>query len=128
MKIKNDFITNSSSVSFCVWGVCLDFCDITEDITKKLYVYVEAKGNFESYTKNKNSQYDDIREFCRNNDFDFTARGDMFCISYVIFGKSPSKMRGDQTLDEFKSEIREKLKIIGINKEPEFILTSWEDR
>lgn len=128
MKIKNDFITNSSSVSFCVWGTYLDFLEITEDIAKKLYLYVGAIGNFESYLKNKNSQYDDVKEFCRNNDFDFTARGNMFCISYVILGKSPEKMRGDQTLDEFKNEIKEKLKIIGINKEPEFILTSWEDR
>lgn len=128
MKVKNDFITNSSSVSFCVWGTSLDFCDITTDIAEKLYAYVGCTHDFELYFKNKNSQYDDIREFCRNNDFDFTARGNMFCISYVIIGKSPEKMRGNQTLDEFKNEIKEKLKIIGINKEPEFILTSWEDR
>jgi len=128
MKIKTSFVTNSSSVSFCVWGTYLDFCDITKDIAEKLYKYVGGIGNIELYFKNKNSQYDDIREFCRNNNFDFIEKGDMFSTSYIIFGRSPEKMRGDQTLDEFKNEIKEKLKIIGINKEPEFILTSWEDR
>lgn len=128
MKIKSNFVTNSSSVSFCVWGTHLDFCDITRDIAEKLYNYVGAKNNFELYLKNKNSQYDDLREFCHNNDLDFTARGNMFCISYVIIGKSPEKMKGNQTLDEFKEEIRDIFKIIGIETEPIFVLTSWEDR
>lgn len=128
MKIKNDFITNSSSVSFCVWGIYLDFLEITEEIARKLHEYFKHIRDFELYKNTKESLFEDLRIFCNENDLDHISRGNMFQTSYLICGISPEKMRGNQTLNEFKNEIREKLKIIGINKELEFILISWEDR
>lgn len=93
MKKKLDFVTNSSSTAFCVWGVCIPFSE-------------QKKINNERLEE---LEYDsDIRLQ--------SGEGDG-----MMYGVSPNMMKPNQTLNEFKQEISELLKEIGLDVEIEDI-------
>lgn len=45
MKIRNGFVSNSSSSSFIVFGVAYDYSDIPEETYNKIVEYVKGKNN-----------------------------------------------------------------------------------
>lgn len=88
MKLKLDYVTNSSSTSFCVWGVVLS--------------YEEAK----SFDGDK---YEEMWSYLDEKGFRYGETNGM------AFGISPRMMKPDQTLNEFKKEVIEILKLLGLN-------------
>lgn len=85
MKIRNGFVSNSSSTSFCIYGLFLD--------DKEVEKIEEACG--------------DIWELAENGLFFHYGQ------SYGgYFGKEYSSMPDDMTMGEFKSQVSEKLDAI----------------
>ena len=132
MKIKQDFVTNSSSTSFCVWGYRLDFewSELSESFLKKAYEYYTDKyGNteetpsFDEYKErikkwnnsgdNEDLFYNSIVEFLENKS------GLDSIVSWeageIYIGGSPFHIPNDILLPEYKKQILKKLLDLGLD-------------
>jgi len=143
MKIKNDFVTNSSSTSFCVWGISRypdDFNEseyfLPEKLLRKSYnYYLEKKSQNKWCTPMIRSVKDEesvsFEIFCdkiRNIDYDYTD----YVVGYLrtlnidaiffhegcegggfILGRSPFSMKSDETLKSFKDILKLELVNLG---------------
>jgi len=98
MKIRNGFVSNSSSSSFCIYGV---------SINKKELIEKMEKINKEITEEDK----EDIWSFLYQEEKDlFVSEGPYDYSGNIYIGKSWSSIRDDQTGKEFKEETQQRLK------------------
>ncbi len=125
MKIKSDFITNSSTTSFVAWGVTMNKSDFRELIEK-----VKPKGT-EDFTEEDFEELD-MYEFLECVISEVSLDGTDFD-SYdgsVAIGKKLGRIREDETLLDFKKSICNELSKIGIKKETKdlvYVEEAWRD-
>jgi len=143
MKRKLDFITNSSSCSFVVWGITTDVDVLKKKCGKqlfKLFKEKEAKKEAEKAIRvkksgalfsapNKPSKEEltkEYEEFINDDDFAWTVESHLDGLEVqhmpyeddLMIGKSPFSIKEDQTMKEFKQEICDKFKSMGMDLEP----------
>ncbi len=126
MKIKTDFITNSSSTSFVGWGITLDFNDFLDkkEVIKKAFdVYKSEHNGRGTIEKFEEDPYDILDYLPTNIIIDWKVWDDV-----IYIGGKVSDLKDDETPKEFKSKILNELNNLGFNvKEIEFIEESWYD-
>lgn len=95
MKIRNGYVSNSSSSSFCLYGIELS----SEDFFKFVGINTEDEdGDYDIYDEAENL-------FSKAKDLE---KGLSYAVNrdYIIIGKSPNLIKDDETGKEFKETVK----------------------
>ena len=110
MKIRNGFVSNSSSSSFCIYGASLEFDELVEKL-KETDIISEEKLN-EIIDNEYDEQEEEILNIIDDN-------SNLEVYQYdddVWIGRSWSSIADDETGGEFKESIKAELeKLLGPN-------------
>lgn len=108
MKLRNGFVSNSSSSSFLIYGVEVD--DIQE-------LYEKEKG--------KGKECEDSWEFCEELAGKYKLEYECGCDGdYHYFGRSWDSIKDNETGKAFKKDVEKKIKNL-TNKKPSTIKEAW---
>ena len=135
MKVKQDFVTNSSSTSFCAWGIEINdyFNNLSEDLKEMIY------NKYTEWYKKNNKEFISFNEFIEdpylydwiNCLTEILREYNLSCRCYhdgniIYIGINPDDIPENETILEAKNKAKEKLKELGFSiKNFEFILESW---
>lgn len=132
MKVKSDFITNSSSTSFIVWGIIIDEDELKEKYGEKIFAskHVILGPDIVNKAKDDFFNEDFYYNFYKLAEEQGLKVNQMDYEPEIMIGVSPFKMKEDQTLKQFKEEIIKCFHKIGINIESNELYTieeCWRD-
>jgi hypothetical protein len=121
MKIKSEFVTNSSSVSFVVVGIYLSESDISENLKNLIESKSSVAVIYEDFEGN-------IDTLILGTDLDYSFGDCNSGSENVMVGMHYTDMKDNETLGEFKARVQKQLKdSFGIDKDVGHIESCWKD-
>ena len=119
MKIKTDFVTNSSSTSFVAIGVRLEISDLEQNkqsIYEAVMEHYKSKGRLEWAPKSFQAFEADLRDYTYTWVESVGLEMDSPPYDDAIYiGMKPQGMKDTETLLEFKQRIRDMLNQLMLN-------------
>jgi hypothetical protein len=107
MKVRNGFVSNSSSSSFCIYGVTLDFSDLIEKVKELKIITDEQSEKFDE--NNEWYELENILNEKTTLDIYIDNENDSAWI-----GRSWSSIKDNETGLQFKEEVESELeKVFG---------------
>jgi len=128
MKIRNGFVSNSSSSSFCIVGVAANNDNFSKDLSELRDMLVqEGYDEMEVEEFGTGELLSNIYNTINGKKYE-TKFGNLEVVDGIedysgqtIVGRGITYMKDDETLGQFKQGIYEKLKSIGYLGEPESV-------
>lgn len=121
MKLKSDFVTNSSSISFCVFGILTDLNEFECDKLKSHIRSYFKKKNLDKGIDWHNFEQDENTHEYTNEYLQSVCENLIFSNGYfdgddgLIIGISPDSIGGDETINQAKENVVRILRKMGIN-------------
>jgi len=100
MKFREGFVSNSSSSSFCILGVCVDKRDFKLPSGRTIEEMQEEDSNFDEYEIFDDLKFDDLEAFTGYEGDDDS----------VYIGITPDDFKDDETIGQIKDKILATLK------------------
>lgn len=126
MKLKVDFVTNSSSSSFVVMGTYLDTSKIPAEHLCSLFLNKLDGGDL-TVDDMRESVSEHLDEILAGSDLTYSHGFDYYSESAMI-GIPYTDMKDDETLAEFKTRVKIQIKnIFGFLQEVDHIEECWMD-
>jgi len=127
MKVKRDFVTNSSSTSFCAWGVTLERNDLmeNEDLIRKLYEFEKPEQTYNEYklaVDEEDAIYDVLDAYLSSKKLSVTTDNDS---ENIYIGITPQDMPDDMTVGDIKKSVNDVLAELGIAEQADWIDEIW---
>lgn len=122
MKIKTDFVTNSSSSSFVVMGIHVDMDKV--DISKMQNIKSKRTFTIEDFMEDP---YEYLDPHLKGTDLTWSS-GSCYDDDDLMIGICYTSMGDDETLGEFKQRVRDQVKErLGYDATPGHIEECWMD-
>ncbi|MCK5643327.1 MAG: hypothetical protein KAJ19_21135 [Gammaproteobacteria bacterium] len=123
MKVKLDFITNSSTTCFVVMGANID----VDKIPEKYIKHIQEKHNIsDEDIKEYPLEYFD--DFIKGSDLVYSGGEEYYPGESVMVGIPFTNMKDDETLKKFKGRVQlQILESFHIVVKPYYIETAWRD-
>lgn len=117
MKIRNGFVSNSSSSSFCIYGTCVDMDELLEKVKSTSILSEEELERVDELIENDESY--EVVEMLEEKVDGLVFHSDYENDQYYI-GRNWSSVEDDETGKEFKNNVKEELeKLLGPDVELE---------
>jgi hypothetical protein len=126
MKIRQGFVSNSSTSSFCIYGVSLEYKDLF-DLAVRLGFDTKKESPKDRSLEYQNYERYDLMEYINKQETIQVQCFSAYSGDYYYIGREFKSIGDKETGARFKKSVEDELDELDIDKSPKVIEEAWYD-